>query len=271
MVIRGESLTRVYLDEISTLIIESTAVSLTAALLSALVDKKIKVIFCDEKRNPSSELIPYSGCHDSTDKIRTQLAWSASIKKSVWAEIIRDKIRKQAEYLDELKLSEASMLYGYCDDVQLGDSTNREGHAAKVYFHSAFGSGFSRDDDSNVINAALNYGYSLILSMINREISACGYLLQLGIFHDNMFNPYNLSCDLMEPFRILVDRFVREMDPRVFGTDEKHSLITIFDQSVRIDNTTQSLPNAVKIYVRSVFTALREENISLLKFPCYEL
>ena len=53
LVVRRDDIKKVYIDEISILIIENTAVSLTAALLSALTKKKVKVIFCDEKRNPS--------------------------------------------------------------------------------------------------------------------------------------------------------------------------------------------------------------------------
>lgn len=56
MVVRGERTTKVHLDEISVLIIETTQVSLTAALLAEMMDRKIKVIFCDSKRNPSAEL-----------------------------------------------------------------------------------------------------------------------------------------------------------------------------------------------------------------------
>ena len=80
LVIRKEDTVRIHLSEISTLIIETTAVSLTAALLSELTKRKIKVIFCDEKRNPSSELIPYYGSHDTSDKIRIQIKWQKYIK-----------------------------------------------------------------------------------------------------------------------------------------------------------------------------------------------
>ena len=69
LVVRGQDTKKIYLNEIGILIIESTAVSLTAYLLSELVKKKIKVIFCDEKRNPSSELLPYYGSHDTSIKI----------------------------------------------------------------------------------------------------------------------------------------------------------------------------------------------------------
>ena len=65
LVIRKDDVTKIHLSEIETVMIESTSVSLTAALLCELTKKKIKVIFCDEKRNPSSELISYYGAHDN--------------------------------------------------------------------------------------------------------------------------------------------------------------------------------------------------------------
>ena len=100
MVVRKMDITKVHLSEIETLIIESTAVSLTASLLSELVKKKIKVIFCDEKRNPCSELVGYYGAHDTSAKVRTQIAWKKDIQKAVWTEIVTEKIRKQAEHLE---------------------------------------------------------------------------------------------------------------------------------------------------------------------------
>ena len=58
MVVRKSDMTtRIYIGEIGMLIIESTAISLTTMLLSELTKHKIKIVFCDEKHNPQSELI----------------------------------------------------------------------------------------------------------------------------------------------------------------------------------------------------------------------
>ena len=169
MVVRNEQITKISLNEIHTLIIESTAVSMTAALMVELMKRKIKVIFCDEKRNPNSELIPYYGSHDTVAKIRNQILWNNNFKKEVWSEIVREKIKNQAKLLKKLEFEEFEILEKYAEDIQIGDSTNREAHAAKVYFNTLFGKNFSRAED-NSINAALNYGYSLILSTVNREV-----------------------------------------------------------------------------------------------------
>ena len=264
LVVRRDDVKKIFLDEISILIIENTAVSLTAALLSAMTKKKIKVIFCDEKRNPSSELIPYSGSHNSSLKIRNQIRWNNSIKEEVWTVIVSDKIRKQAEYLQELNMTQAKLLLSYLKDLREGDSTNREGHAAKVYFNALFGLEFTRSEEC-AINAALNYGYSIILSAFNREIVKNGYITQLGLFHDNMFNPFNLASDLMEPFRVIIDRIVVEIKPDVFEHEEKMQVVDVLTKYVRIAGRKETVLNAIKIYTKSVFDALEDQDISIIR------
>lgn len=266
MLVRQESITKIHLSEILLLLIESTAVSLTTSLLCELTKRKIKVIFCDEKRNPSSELVGYYGSHDTSAKIRKQIQWTDESKKLIWTEIVSEKIRNQKLFLEDLeKVGESQLLENYLTEMQPGDETNREGHAAKVYFNALFGMNFSRTLDIP-INAALNYGYSLILSTVNREITANGYLTQLGLFHDNMFNQFNLGSDLMEPFRILVDRAVFKMQPDKFEHAEKMELVNLLNQIVLIDGKNNYVSNAIKIYCKSVFDAIDENDVSLIHF-----
>ena len=104
LVVRKDTTVKIHLSEISILIIESTAVSLTVALLNELVKKKIKVVFCDEKRNPSSELLPYYGSHDTSAKIREQIKWSEQQKTVIWTEIVTEKIRKQMRQIGKVML-----------------------------------------------------------------------------------------------------------------------------------------------------------------------
>ena len=278
MVVRGEHTTKVALNEIAVVLIESTAVSLTTSLLAELTKRKVKVIFCDEKRNPSSELVSYYGSHDTSNKIRKQIAWRQNTKEAVWTEIVSEKIRKQKELLELLGKEEAELLSSYLQQIAWNDETNREGHAAKVYFNALFGLDFTRTED-DLINAALNYGYSIILSSFTREIVANGYITQLGLFHDNMFNQFNLASDLMEPFRPLVDKCVLGMkleqfehDLDIIDEDTKQLLDTaIVNQEVQIDGKIQYVSNAIKIYCKSVFDALNEDDSALVRFYKIEL
>lgn len=270
MVVRSDETVKIVLSEISTILIESTAVSITTSLIAELAKRKIKVIFCDEKRNPSCELVNYYGSHDTSNKVRRQIAWKQRTKEVVWTEIVTEKIRKQKELLEALGKEESELLASYIREITWNDGTNREGHAAKVYFNALFGLDFTRTED-NFINAALNYGYSIILSAFTREVVANGYITQLGLFHDNMFNQFNLASDLMEPFRILVDREVTEMNLIQFEHEEKIQLVNILNQEVQIDGKIQYVNNAIKIYCKSVFDALEEDDSSLIRFYGIEL
>lgn len=266
MVVRGEEIRRVFLDEIAVVIIENPAVAMTGCLLSELMTRKIKVIFCDNRHTPQGELVPYYGSHDTSRKLRMQIAWDETVKGAVWGNIIAEKIRQQSGFLLELeKYDEAELLDSYIGQIEFQDATNREGHAAKVYFNAVFGMDFSRRSD-HPINAALNYGYSILLSAFNREIAACGYATQLGLHHGNVFNQFNLSSDLMEPFRILIDRTVYREDMQELSTQNKRTLANVLNGQVLINGTRQTVMAAIGIYVRSVFDALTEKDPTRIRF-----
>ncbi len=271
LVIRNqEGVKRIHLSEISVLILESTAISLTAYLLRELDRNKIDVIFCDEKRCPYGMLSSLYGSHDTSLKYRNQIAWTLESKGFIWAEIVRAKILAQASVLPAEREDAKLALIEFASQVMPGDISNREGHAAKVYFNALFGMSFSRSSDS-VINAALNYGYSILLSAFAREITSNGYCTQLGIFHDNMFNHLNLACDLMEPFRPYIDQTVKQTMPEKLEHDEKVGLIQTLNNKIIIDGREQYMLNAIGIYTKSVFNSLEERDLALLKFPMYEL
>lgn len=260
-----ENTTKIHISEISVLVIESTSVSVTATLLNELVKKKVTVIFCDEKHNPSFELTAYHGSHDCSLKLKRQIEWDSFTKQCVWTSIVAEKIRNQAFVLEYYGIEQYKKLLEYIEEIEINDESNREGHSAKVYFNALFGKSFSRSNNCP-INSALNYGYSLILSVFNREVISNGYSTQLGLFHDNMFNQYNLSCDLMEPFRPFVDLLVKEMNPQKFEREEKIKILNLLNDELIIDERKQTMLNSIKIYCKSVFSAIEANDTALIRF-----
>jgi CRISPR-associated endonuclease Cas1 subtype II len=270
LVVRNDNIRRIHLSEINTVIVNSTAVVITSYLINELIKRKIKIIFCDETRSPAGEIMPYYGCHNSSKRINEQLYWDKEFAVDVWTRIIKEKIHNQSVILKHYGEKNADKLDVYIEELQRNDETNREGHAAKVYFDTLFGMSFKRDDGSD-LNAALNYGYTVLLSQFNRDIVAYGYLTQLGIKHRNEFNPYNLSSDLMEPFRPLIDKIVRDNIDEGFDGAMKIKLIDVLNQQVVINRSKQYVSNAIAIYVKSVFQAIKKHNLNELKFIEYEL
>ncbi len=269
LIVRGENDSKIHLSEINTIIVDSTAVAITAGLLCELSNRKIKLIFCDEKHNPHCEMVPYYGSHDTSEKIKNQTNWSLMVKSLVWTNVIRLKIKKQSEHLRSLGLVEHETLEKYQNEIVLNDLTNREGHSAKLYFISIFGKDFTRSNSSS-INMMLNYGYAIILSAFNREIVSSGYITQIGLKHCNEYNHFNLASDLMEPFRIVIDRAVVDMIDEPFEKEQRNKLVDQLNKEVIIFGKKQFLSNAIKIYCKSVFNALNEENELLIK-EYYEL
>lgn len=268
---KNDILNQVNISEIGVLILESTSISITTALLSELMKNKIKVIFCDEQHNPQSELISYYGSHDCSERIKNQISWSTEQKESLWTIIVYEKIKKQMELLHRLGKEQCNLLLEYMSQIEHYDITNREGHSAKVYFNALFGNDFTREDKENPINIALNYGYSLILANINREIVSNGCLTNLGIFHRNKFNQFNFSCDLMEPFRPIVDEIVYFMKLEKFEKEEKRKLQDIFKMQFIISDKKYYFQDVIKIYVKSILDSLDSGNFEVLRFYENEL
>ncbi len=271
LVVRGEEeIKRVFLDEISLLVIENTGCSITAALLEALWKKKVVVVFCDSHRNPGAQLLPFTARFESNSQLFNQLGWKQTTKDIIWAQIVQMKIQKQAENLRRFNPDVADKVLSYSLNVEDGDSTNREGHAAKVYFNALFYPEFSRDRVC-FENAVLNYGYSILLSCVNRIIVTYGYSTQLGIFHKNTFNQFNLGCDLMEPFRPIFDSVAKEIPIDAELTQEsKYKIIDTVNKSIVIDNQETTILNGLYIYIKSVLSALDLGEPSLIKDFKYE-
>ena len=252
------------------LLIENTGCSITVSLLESLWKKKIIVVFCDSHRNPGAQLLPFTARFESNSQLFTQLKWTKKTKAVVWAKIVRMKITKQAENLKSINSEIAEKVYSYSLDVVAGDKTNREGHAAKVYFNALFSPEFARDIEC-FENAALNYGYSILLSCVNRIIVTYGYSTQLGIFHKNTFNQFNLGCDLMEPFRPIFDSVTKNaISAEFLSQEDKYRIQNTVNDRIWIDDQETTVLNALQIYIRSVLNALDEDNPLLIKDYKYE-
>lgn len=252
----------IHLSEIDMLLCETCDISITTMLLKRLSDENILTIFCDDKRLPSSQILPYYGRHDSSLQLSRQISWQEEVKATVWTEIIAQKIINQGNHLSQLTFDQSSLkLQRLLDDLQPFDPTNREGHAARMYFNTLFGNDFARDD-SNDINAGLDYGYTLLMSIFAREIVKSGSLTQLGLKHSNQFNDFNLASDIMEPFRIIVDQIVYEHRNKKFG-EIRRELFEMFAQTYVYRKKEMYLTNIASDYTKRVVSVLNGETVEI--------
>ncbi len=255
----------IHLSEVDILLLETTDIVLSTMLIKRLVDENILVIFCDDKRLPTAYLMPYYGRHDSSLQLSRQITWREEDKAQVWTTIIAQKILNQAFYLGSCGFLEKSQsVIDLYHGLDLFDPSNREGHAARIYFNTLFGNDFSREQDTDV-NAALDYGYTLILSMFAREIVLSGCMTQFGLKHANQFNQFNLASDIMEPFRPIIDKIVYENRSSSF-VKIKRELFTIFSDTFNYNGKDMYLTNIVSDYTKKVIQSLNQPEKGVPEF-----
>ncbi|ECL7895001.1 TPA: type II CRISPR-associated endonuclease Cas1 [Listeria innocua] len=255
----------IHLSEIDVLILETTDITLTTMLINCLVAENILILFCDDKRLPIGKVLPFYGRHDSSLQLSKQLEWEFESKATVWTEIISQKILNQSTFLSMLNYDEkAASLIKLHETLETFDPTNREGHAARIYFNQLFGNDFTREQE-NDINSGLNYGYTLLLSVFARELVKSGCMTQFGLKHSNQFNDFNFASDLMEPFRPLVDQIVYEKRNEDFQVI-KRSLFEMFIKQFDYNHQHMFLTNIASDYTKKIVKVLNEEREGVPEF-----
>lgn len=198
------------IEDIGFVVLEHQQTSITLPLLNALSDNNVAVIICGENRMPNAMLMNLDSNSTQCESFRTQIEASEPLKKGIWKQVIEAKIRNQAALLNKLG-KDGDKLKPYYSNVKSGDSDNREGIAAKIYWNELFGDGFMRHRDGIAPNNLLNYGYTLLRAAVARALMGSGLLPAFGIFHRNRYNAFPLADDIMEPYRPYVDEIVYHM------------------------------------------------------------
>lgn len=269
---KEKGLIKVPFAEVNSIISTSKGNTFSGAFLEGCLEHSIPVIFCDEKYLPQGMLLPSNQHMDTFQRMKVQIEAKLPRKKKAWQLIIREKILNQSKVLYENKLAEGFNLKVMASQILSGDSTNIEAQGARLYFDALFGEDFTRADES-LINGLLNYGYTIIRSMVARAVVARGLNPAFGIFHSARINPFCLVDDLMEPIRPFVDRIVKRLlttgslkveDMSLY----KNDLIGLITSEVFFEEKKQELNNATLLYVTSYLEFLSGKN-DFIKFPIF--
>lgn len=255
-ILKGENKYVIPLSDISIIVLDGLATSITTRLLEACSKYNVILVTCDKKHIPCGIYMPFNQHSRTVKIIRKQVQWNEKTKKELWKKIIQYKIWNQSEILYYYTKNKEKylQLQSYIDEVQLGDASNREGHAAKVYFNTIFGKNFSRSYDC-IENAMLNYGYSIIRAYITRAIVSYGYNPSLGIFHKSEYNAFCLADDILEVFRSIVDAYVisylleSEEDINFLTQQIRAFLVDILSRRVKFNNQYQKISTVIDKFV----------------------
>ena len=198
------------LEDIRMIMIDYHSARITVPLINKLSSYNVSVVFCDEKHMPITMTMDLDSNVLQARHFQNQISASLPLKKQLWKQIVEAKIQNQSLLLEKLGKGK-NILCKYASNVKSGDTSNREGVAAKMYWKQLLGKEFIRDRYGESPNSLLNYGYSLLRSLTARQLMNSGLLPTIGIFHRSCYDSFPLADDIMEPYRPFVDRKVVEL------------------------------------------------------------
>ena len=208
---QGENICTRAIEDIGVIVIDHPQITLTSALIAALLDNNVALITCDSHHMPTGLLLPLSGNTIQSERFQAQVSASLPLKKQLWQQTVKQKIATQSTILRQLTSAEAGCMDKWSNDVRSGDVDNLEGRAAAYYWKNLFAQEidhFKRGREEAAPNHLLNYGYAILRAIIARALVSSGLLPTLGIHHHNRYNAYCLADDIMEPYRPYVDAHV---------------------------------------------------------------
>ena len=226
------------LNQVNSLVISSRQCIISTDLLVALQQFHVNLVLVNKRHQPVDLY--------QRDRLIDQFNWSDDFKFNLWQLIVKSKMGNQMELagLSDFEIPETVI-----------DSS--EALLAKQYFHKIFGKDFRRDFTTGLVNSALNYGYMILTSRLATEIKSHGYTNVLGIHHHSDNNDLNLACDLVEPFRMIVDNYVVKHQKDQFDRLYRQNLIDLLNLPIIYNSKHyESVVNAMQYYVDDCFAVL---------------
>lgn len=268
-----EELGRVPFDDIGALIAHAHGLTWSNNVFIRLAENKVPVVLCAQNHAPISVIWPLEGHHVQAKRCQAQAAASAPLKKQLWAQIVVAKVKMQAKLLEAFDKKGKAQSYKALEmlarNVRSGDPQNIEAQAARKYWPLLFGADFRRDQGGSGLNSLLNYGYTILRSIVSRALCAAGLHPTLGIFHCNNYNAFALADDVMEPFRPLVDAIVhnlREAGKTELNAETKQILTSLSSFDLLGEGGVSPLFMHINRFTHSLATAF-EAGKAQLVFP----
>lgn len=258
------------IEDIGVVLLENQQTSITLPLLNMLAENNVQVVICNNKGMPSAIIQSMNSNNLQGETLRNQIACGEVLKKQLWKQVVEAKIRNQASLLNNIG-EDGNVLKPFYSNVRSGDTDNREGIAARIYFQHLFGDDFVRNRDEPGINALLNYGYSILRAATCRAIVSSGLLPAIGIHHHNRSNAYPLADDMMEPFRPFVDGAVYDLAMRgdiELTKDVKGELISVLYADTMYEKVKRPLSVGLSMTTASMVKCLSKE-LNVISMPAF--
>ncbi len=217
----GKQVSSIPCEDIGILLVDHSGVTYTHSVFTELLRCGAAVVLCGGDHHPAGYLLPIESNTLQTERFRQQIEAKEPVKKRLWKQIVKAKIKHQAKLVG--KDSDAyKPLMALGDRVRSGDPDNIESQASRKFWpvyladiidpSTALGmTTFHRDIDGAPPNNLLNYGYMVMRAAIARALCSAGLIPSLGIHHRNRYNAFCLADDILEPFRGFVEAKIRDI------------------------------------------------------------
>ena len=261
------------LDDISVIILDNLNVMISGRMLSILATNNIMVVICNNEHLPIGMYSSYDSHSRVSKCIGYQIEKEQEYYDLLWQDIVRCKIDNQRKVLARLNIKEdvQGNMSSLSEQIVSGDKTNREAHAAKIYFNALMNTSFSRGNENILLNSGLDYGYTIIRSFIARACVGYGLNTQLGIHHKNEYNRFNLVDDLMEVVRPMVDYYSYELleNEEYFTANHRRKLVNMLNHRYVYNSKKMYVCNMLENYVEQ-YAALLQGKREKICFPDFE-
>lgn len=175
-----------------------------------------------------------------------QYAWNEETEMTMARHLIANKVTNQCNLLKERKKTD-----GLCVDLdttllaiqEAGTSETLlglEGNASRRFFEEYYSDiGWVRRaprTKGDIHNILLDIGYSMLFNCVDALLRLHGFDTYKGFHHKLFFQRKSLACDIMEPFRCVIDRQflkswnLKQIDPSDF-TREKGRYVLSYEHS----------------------------------------
>ncbi len=138
--------------------------------------------------------------------------------------IIENKVKNQLFELKRVRNKNDSIkdaiksIENYLASIPNVDTLNElmayEGLASKIYFRNFFNNVLWQGRQPRIkrdyVNSALDIGYTLLFTFVDALLSSYGFDTYCGVMHTQFYMRKSLVCDLVEPFRVLIDHEVKK-------------------------------------------------------------
>lgn len=260
------------LVDLAAVVIDTPMVEITSGLLQALGHADVAVVINDARHQPIYTWVAQGEHGQMQRRHRQQLAMPESLRAELWSVTVAAKLANQARLMQLLGKTEGlARLQRMASAVPVGDPQNFEGQGARLYWPQLFGHEFRRRKQGaeDGCNAALNFGYAMLRSLLARYIGLAGLHPAFGYGHINQGSASCLIDDLIEPYRPCVDELVATLLVGLPSLDSaaKRQVLRVLDVQASMNAQQYRLHVAVSESVNSLVRALEQRDAKCLQFP----